>query len=253
VRPLDAGSPRYPRRRFRLARTPGGLVDALPGARTLLAQSPATLLQKARTRLWSTRRSITVVLDLPPASLGPAADDLDVSFADPASVPDLTELAPETTGADLLTLAAIERTRAAGAGELVLAYHDGALAGVHFIHTAPDRERLERVAPGLYLPLEADDALTEGVFVVAAFRGRHVASAMLQTSARELTRRGYRRALAVVDVGNRPSLRAFAGAGFRPGATMRVDRLRFGRRTSRFVAAPAEVRRRYDAAVGARG
>ena len=59
----------------------------------------------------------------------------------------------------------------------------------------------------------------------------------------------YRRALAVIDVGNEPSLRAFAAAGYRPAGTMRVDRLRLGRRSSRFVTASTELRRRYAAAV----
>lgn len=229
------------------------MFDAPPHLRTLLAQSPPTILRKLRSRVWSTRRSVMLVLDLPPAPAGPASRDLSVAFADPATVPELTALLPETTGRDLLTLAAIERTRAAAAGELAIARHGDTLAGLHFIHTAAHQDRLERVAPGLYRPLEEDEVLTEAIFVVPAFRGRGVASAMLQTAARELAQRGYRRALAVIDVGNPSSLRAFAGAGFRPGPTMRVDRLRFGRRTSRFVAIANDTRRRYDVAVGGTG
>jgi GNAT superfamily N-acetyltransferase len=226
------------------------MFDASPNPRTLLAQSPRTILAKLRSRLWSTRRSITLVLELPPAT-APGPSDLTVSFADPGAVPDLTTLLPDTTGADLLILAAVERTRAAAAGELALARRGDALVGVHFIHTAPDQERLEGVAPALYGPLAADEALTEGVFVVPDARGLGVAPSMLHATAEELGRRGYRRALAVVDVANAPSLRAFAAAGYRPAGTMRVDRLRFGRRSSRFTTATTDLRRRYARAVGA--
>ncbi len=238
-------------RRSRDARSLTAMFDASPHPRTLLAQSPRTILRKVRARLWSTRRSITVVLELPPAVASPGMVDLDVSFADPAAVPALTVLLPETTGPDLLTLAAIERTRAAGAGELLVARAAGALAGVLFIHTAADRRRLEQVAPGLYGPLAADEALTEAVYVVPELRGLGVAASILQAAAGELGRRGYRRALAVVDVGNAASLRAFAAAGYRPAGTMRVDRLRLGHRSSRFVAATGAWRRRYDTVVGA--
>jgi GNAT superfamily N-acetyltransferase len=229
------------------------MFDASPQLRTLLAQSPSTILGKLRSRLWSTRRSITLVLDLPPLAVAPAPPDLDVAFADPAAVPDLTALLPDVAGADLLTLAAIERTRAAAAGELVIARKADTLAGLHFIHTAADRERLEQVAPGLYGPLAPDEALTEGMFVVPAVRRRGVAAAMLQATASELARRGYRRALAVIDVTNEASLRAFADAGYRPAGTMRVDRLRLGRRTSRYVAAATATLRRYNAAIAGQG
>jgi GNAT superfamily N-acetyltransferase len=226
-----------------------GRFDAAPDRRALLHQSPRTILRKLRARLWSTRRSITLVLDLPPAGPAAVSPGLDVTFADPAGVPDLTRLLPEASGDDLLTLTAIDRTRAAAAGELVLARLGDALAGVHFIHTAADQKRLERVAPGLYRPLAPDEVLTEGMFVAPSVRGRRVAPAMLQVTARELARRGYRRALAVVDIGNTSSLRAFSGAGYRAGSTMRIDRLRLGRRTSRFVATGIDARRRHDAAV----
>ena len=227
------------------------MFDALPHPRTLLAQSPQTILRKLRSRLWSTRRSITLVLALPPAEPAATLPDLVVSFADPASVPELTALLPDTAGADLLTLSAIERTRAARAGLLVLARHGDALVGLHFIHTAADQQPLERVAPGLYGPLAADEALTEGVYVVPAARGLGVAPAMLQATAQELALRGYRQAVAVVDLGNAPSLRAFAGAGYRPAGTLRIDRLRLGRRSSRFVVASVAARRRYAKVVGA--
>jgi len=250
VRSFDPASTRLRRPHGRQSRSADGTFDASPDRRTLLHLSPGTIVRKLRLRLWSTRRSITLVRDLSPDATEPAPPELDVSFADPADVPELTRLLPETTGPDLLTLTAIERTRAAAAGEVVLACLGDALVGIHLIHTAGHQERLEQVAPGLYRPLGLDEVLTEAVFVAPPYRGRGVAPAMLRATARELSRRGWRRALAVVDVENAASLRAFSGAGFRAGSTMRIDRLRLGRRTSRFVATGADTRRRYDAAVG---
>ena len=123
--PRDAGTPQVRSlaaatdltgRRSRDARSLTAMFDASPHPRTLLAQSPRTILRKVRVRLWSTRRSITVVLELPPAIAAPGMVDLDVSFADPAAVPALTVLLPETTGPDLLTLAAIDAPARRGRG-----------------------------------------------------------------------------------------------------------------------------------------
>ena len=143
----------------------------------------------------------------------------------------------------------MERTRAEEAGELVVARSDGELVGFHFIHTAAHQERLERIAPRLYEPLEPGEALTEGVFVFPDFRGAGIARSMLRASAVELARRGYRRGIAVIDVENHASLRAFRAAGFKGRPVMRVDAYRFGRRTSRFAAVDHETWRRYREAI----
>ena len=225
--------------------------DAVPDRRTFLALSPRMLAAKVRARLWSTRRLVLVVADLAHSSIGPAdAPRLDVSFVHPSTFPDLSSTLDDARDEDRLSLAALERTRAAGAGELVVARVGDELAGIHFIHTAVHQERLERIAPRLYAPLEVGDVLTEGVFVFPAFRRRGVAASMLRASASELARRGYRRALAVIDVENRASLRAFRAAGFTAGSVMRVDAYRLGRRTSRFVEVDRETWRRYLAATG---
>ena len=229
------------------------MFDAAPNRTTLFALSPRTVIAKARERGWSTRQSLLVaraVAGLPPE---PAqTPELVVSFLDPAAFPALPCALPDARDRDRLGLAALERTRAQGAGELVVAHHDGEIAAIHFIHTAAHWERLERVAPRLYEPLQEDEALTEGVFVFPAFRGRGIAPQMLRASGSELGRRGFRRCLAVIDLGNAPSLRAFFTAGYDAEPIMRLDSYRLGRRTSHFVAAGGDARRRYDEAVGHR-
>jgi GNAT superfamily N-acetyltransferase len=226
-----------------------GVFDTVPDGGTFLALSPRLLVGKVLARLWSTRRSVLVVGDLehPPAS--PAnGPKLDVSFVHPSTFPDLTSMLDDARGEDRLSLAALERTRAEAAGELVVARAGSEIAGLHFIHTAAHQERLERIAPRLYAPLRAGEALTEGVFVFPAFRRRGVAASMLRASAVELGLRGYRHGLAVIDVENRASLRAFGAAGFVGRPVMRVDAYRLGRRTSRYAEVDRETWRRYRAA-----
>lgn len=227
------------------------VLDAAPTRTILLALSPRTVVAKARERAWSTRQSLRVaraVAGLPPEPT--QTPELVVSFLDPADFPALPCALPDARDRDKLGLVALERTRAQGAGELVVAHYGGEIAAIHFIHTAAHWERLERVAPSLYEPLQEDEALTEGVFVFPAFRGRGIAPQMLRASGSELGRRGFRRCLAVIDLGNAPSLRAFSTAGYDAEPIMRVDSYRLGRRASRFVAAGADARRRYDDAVG---
>jgi GNAT superfamily N-acetyltransferase len=226
------------------------VLDAGPDRRTLLTLSPRTVMAKARERGWSTRQCLLVTREVDGLPREPApTSGVVVSFVDPASFPELRHALPDAHDRDRLGLAALERTRAHGAGELVIARHDGEIAAVHFIHTAAHGDRLEHVAPRMYQPLREDEALTEGVFVFPAFRGRGIAPRMLRASTSELGRRGFRRCLAVIDLGNVPSLRAFAAAGYDAGPIMRTDSYRLGRRTSRFVAADVAARRRYHEAV----
>ena len=227
-----------------------GVFDAVPDGGTFAALSPRLFVKKVCGRLWSTRRSVVVVGDFADRGDGrPPPARLDVSFVDPASFPDLSSTLQDASGADRLSLAAMERTRSEEAGELVVARSDGELVGFHFIHTAAHQERLERIAPRLYEPLEPGEALTEGLFVFPDFRGAGIARTMLRASAVELARRGYRRGIAVIDVENHASLRAFRAAGFNGQPVMRVDAYRFGRRTSRFAAVDRETWRRYRDAV----
>jgi GNAT superfamily N-acetyltransferase len=230
------------------------VFDAVPPLRALRALSPQTAVGKLVSRMWSTTRALVVcceVADVP--SCPPGAPRLEMSFVEPEQILDILALLPGARDDDALILSAMERTRAASAGELVLAHESGHLVGMHFIHTAVHGERLARVSPLLYAPLAADEVLTEAVFVLPSFRGRGVGSAMLRASLRHLAERSFRRALAVIDVENRRSLRAFHAAGFRPLTTMRLDTYVLGRRTSELIERDAETHRRYlDATDAAR-
>jgi GNAT superfamily N-acetyltransferase len=225
------------------------VFDAVPPLRAIFALSPRTAIGKLASRMWSTTRAVVVcceMAEVPPCP--PGAPRLELSFVRPATVPAIPSLLPGARDGDALMLSAMERTRAAGAGELVLAYEQGLLAGLHFVHTAEHQQQLERVAPHLYAPLAADEVLTEALFVLPGYRDRGVGSAMLRASLRELGARSYRRALAVIDVENVSSLRAFHAAGFRASTTMRLDTYVLGRRTSELIDRDPETHRRYLAA-----
>jgi GNAT superfamily N-acetyltransferase len=227
------------------------VFDALPAPDALRTLSPRTALEKVRVRIWSTRFAIVIARDLSEAPGAPTGSpEIEVAFVSARTFPNLRSTAPRARDADALTLAAMERTRAEGAGELVVAYLDGRLAAFHFIHTREHQARLERVSPRLYAPLGAGEALTEGVFVLPQFRGRGIGPAMLRESGCELGRRGFHRALAVIDVDNPRSLRAFHAAGFVGQPVVRVDRYRLGRRTSSYAPRDSGTLRRYLDAIG---
>ena len=230
-------------------RRAGRMFDVIPLG-TLASVPPGLILSRIHRRAWSSRTSVMVTCELQRRSWsshpGPARE---ITFVHPGAFPALPAALPDARGEDALTLAALERTRLAGAGRLAVAYEHGQLAAVHFIHTHEHEAALERVSPGLYPPLDRDAALTESLFVFPAFRCRGVATALLRASAAELARRGFRHAMAVIDVNNRGSLRAFDAAGFTPSGMVRVDSYRLGSRSSRVVPLDAETARRYRHAV----
>ena len=65
-----------------------------------------------------------------------------------------------------------------------------------------------------------------------------------------LRRHGVRKAYAVIDTANVPSLRAFARAGYAPTGVIRVDRYRLNHVTSRFTDLDDSTRDRWQRATG---
>jgi L-amino acid N-acyltransferase YncA len=239
-------------RGIHLARSSGSF-DPVP-FRTLRAVKPRTILTRLATRAWSSRSSVVIGCDLARcAGTVVGSPALTITFVDPAACRPLPSFLPTARDLDALFLAALERTRSAAAGELVLAHEEGRLAAVHFIYTAEHQERLERVAPSVYPLLGRDEALTESLFVFPQFRSRGIAGAILRASTVELSNRGYRRALAIVDVENTRSLGAFRAAGFTAQSTLRIDSYRHGRRRSRFVGVADVTSRSYLPTTDRRG
>jgi RimJ/RimL family protein N-acetyltransferase len=71
-----------------------------------------------------------------------------------------------------------------------------------------------------YAPLPRDSAYTYKLFTLAAARGRGICPAYYTWLKRELRATGYRRVLAWVEAGNRPSIQAHTRAGFALAGTI---------------------------------
>jgi RimJ/RimL family protein N-acetyltransferase len=195
-----------------------------------LAQIPfALFLEKARRRVWSTRRAVAVVRDFDQGRpLRPG--EIEIELVEPEAFAELAALVDESSGKEYLYLRPIERTRLARAGTLSVARDEGGeLLAFHFIHGRDDHDALEGVAPGMYPQQLTDEVLTEAVYCVPAHRGHAIAPAMLQATGAALLERGIRRGWAYLDTTNVPALRMFARAGYVPAGTERVDRYRLGR------------------------
>ncbi len=163
--------------------------------------------------------------------------ELTIVVVAPQDSDPLTDVLDQIDDRDYLFVRAMERTRRAHAGELVLGRVENEVVAAHFVHRVDDYERLACVAPGLYPRLPEDAVLTEAVYVTPAWRGHSVAPRLLTASCRRLGSEGARYALAYIDVTNRSSLRAFRAAGYDRTDEMRLDRYLLGKRRSRFVAA----------------
>jgi len=237
---LARRSPAWPLAEAGRERLRDGLV-------TVSATGPGVAGRKLVSRVASARHAIGIACDLRGCT---AASDpeLAIEVVEPLFFPELPALLAEAEGPDHLFLRALERTRRASAGELVVARRDGKPVAFHFVHLPEHRRALDAVAPGLYPPLAPGEALTEAVFTVPEERGRGYARTMLDWTLARLSERGVERALAWVDVANRPSLRVFAQVGFRPGGTMRTDRFRLGRLGSTFTGTSPEVLAAWDEA-----
>jgi L-amino acid N-acyltransferase YncA len=211
---------------------------------------PSGVVTKLRKRAWSEQVSIGVACDPERRrSLAPRGLSLRTEVIDPSELGELGALLARTSGPEYAFLRAIERTRRARAGDLVVARTSGGrLAAVHFVHDERRRAALERVAPGMYPPMAADEVLTEGVWCRPELRGQGVVPAMLDASLGRLAERGVRRALAIIDLANTRSLRAFRRVGFEPSGVVRLDRRRLGQWRIDFEALDEKTRARWRAA-----
>jgi L-amino acid N-acyltransferase YncA len=211
---------------------------------------PSGTLAKLRKRAWSEQVSIGLACN--PArrrSVAPRGLPLRIEVVDPCELGELGALLARTSGPEYAFLRAIERTRRARAGDLVVARTPGGrLAAVHFVHDERRRAALERVAPGMYPPMAADEVLTEGVWCRPELRGLGVVPTMLYASLGRLAELGVRRALAIIDLANTRSLRAFRRVGFEPSGVVRLDRRRLGRWRIDFGALDEETRARWHTA-----
>jgi GNAT superfamily N-acetyltransferase len=194
----------------------------------LTRAGPRAAARKLRRRVWSGWETAVLVREL--AEPLPPAAPLQVELVEPQSFDGFRPLLETLEGEDLLFVRGLERTRAAGAGDLVVGRDPaGAYLASMFLHRPRHTDRLASVAPGLYGSPGPDEVLTDGLFSLPALRGQGVGRALLAAALHILRAEGVGRAYAHIDADNRASLRTFTGAGYRDTGRRRVNRYRLGR------------------------
>jgi RimJ/RimL family protein N-acetyltransferase len=196
--------------------------------RAVTGAGPRAAARKLRRRVWSGWETAVLVrvLDEPL----PPAPGMRVELVEPQDFDGFRPLLDTLDGDDFLFVRALERTRAAGAGDLVVGRDPGgAYLGSMFFHRPRHTERLASVAPGLYGSPGPDEVLTDGLFSLPALRGQGVGRAILASALQILRAEGIARAYAHIDADNRASLRTFTGVGYRDTGRRRSNRYRLGR------------------------
>lgn len=205
-------------------------MELLQAARRAGAASIVTVVLR---RAWSTRTWLGLRCDL--SNLPPVR---------PASVPVAMQPLPcpgfdgfareaeQVSGEDALEMAQRVRMCAEGVTTLYVARaHDGRPIYAQWLISAAEQRPLHRYAPGLFPPLEADEALVEGAYTFVDFRKRGaMADGMAQLLAAARVA-GARSVITYVLGDNVPSLRGCANVGF-TADHVRVTTRRLGRRRS---------------------
>lgn len=211
------------------------------------------LAGKFRIRIWSNRVAIIVARSTE-ASVT-ASTSLPLSFSIVASGDvDPNEILTETLrGADLLYVDSMLRLFKQEPGDaIVVRTSDDRLVAVGLMSYADRHEALERAAPSLYHRLAPDECWTEAHYVVPQYRKMKILGATLAAERTYLYEQGYRRVLAVIDVANTPSLRAFSREGYQPTGVIRRDTYRLNRLTTRFSPSDDETDNRWRGATSPR-
>lgn len=115
----------------------------------------------------------------------------------------------------------------------------------------PDLATLDRFSPGRYPRLADDEALVEGAYTFARFRGMGVMSSGMVQLVEMARESGARSVITFVAEDNVPSLRGCARIGFSLDH-LRVNRRRLGRRTSVVLPPDARASAAWQAATATR-
>jgi GNAT superfamily N-acetyltransferase len=173
-----------------------------------------------------------------------------VEFVDPDLFSELPGLVDAAIGVEYLNIRPIERARRARAGTMSVARTPaGDVIAFHFVHATDDHPALETVAPKMYPKPEPDEALTEAVYCLPAYRGRAFAPRLLEATGAHLAANGKRRVWAYLDTTNLAALRMFNRAGYAPSGAERVDRYRFGRFSTVFRTLAPKTEKEWAAAI----
>lgn len=230
-------------------------TDSRPAGSSLLAFARQALrpgirgqlMQRLRTRLWSDDSAIGFRRDLHQPFEAP-----DARF--PLVIRRLTAVeAPAILGDDDPGLDVLERWErtarlrlwSSGFGRCHAAITpDGRPCFVQWIFSPADNDRLRAYFGGAFPALAPGEALLEGAFTPAAFRGQGVMPAAMARIALEAETLGARYVHTFVGTGNMPSLKGCIRAGF-PAWQWREQRWRLLFRRHSFGPLPADLATRF--------
>lgn len=217
--------------------------DIFGGGRTrpaealdVLVRGHVHLFSKVQARLYSNLLAIEIAAETAGASPIDPGIEVVVRRESSANLLDIANTLRHARGEDFLFLRGLERMRQCDPGHAYVArLPDGEIVASLFAHDRAARDRLERMTPGIYAPIAADEVLTEGVYCWPRFRRLGVPSHLLTTTLKLLADSGVARALAVIETSNVASLRAFARAGYVPTGVVRYGAYRLNRWRTTFV------------------
>ncbi len=207
---------------------------------------------RIRQRLWSTREAIGFRRDLEAPFAAPAAS-LPLAIVELAADDLPGMLDPALAGAsevDILECASRRALWQRHFGRCFVARApDGQACFLQWLFDHRDNAALAAHFGDAFPTLGRDEALVEGAYTPAAFRGLRIMPAAMARIAEHAAATGARYVHTFVGIDNLPSLKGCVRAGF-PPHQWRIQRLRlFGRRT-RFLPLPPTFARDYAAISG---
>ena len=231
------------------------VTASLPSLRLGDLLHPATarvVVGRAVDRLWSTRRAIGFRRDLGEPFTAPAAN-LPIRIVELASDALPAMLDPQLQQASKLDVLECASRRALWArhfGRCFLALApDDRPCFLQWLFHHEDAARLRDHFGDSFPALEPDEALLEGAYTPAEFRGQRIMPAAMALIAERAAERGARYVHTFVGIDNMASLKGCVRAGF-PPHQWRDQRLRLFTRKTAFGPLPADFALRYGAIYG---
>lgn len=192
-------------------------------------------------RLWSGREAVGFRRDLTTAFTAPAASiPLTIVELGPDELPGMLD--PALAGAsapDILECASRRALWARQFGRCFVAKApDGQACFLQWLFDHRDNAALSTHFSDSFPTLQRDEALLEGAYTPAAFRGLRIMPAAMARIAEHAADTGARYVHTFVGTDNLPSLKGCVRAGFAPHQ-WRTQRLRFLARDTRFAPLPS--------------
>jgi len=220
------------------------------GFGTLLQPRTLRLIaRRVKERLWSTREAIGFRRDLALPLTAPEAKlPLDIVELGPDELPGMLDA--DLAGASALDILECASRRALWQRHFgrcfVARAPDGQACFLQWLFDHRDNAAIAAHFSGAFPVLAEGEALLEGAYTPAAFRGQRIMPAAMARIAERAADTGARYVHTFVGIDNMPSLKGCVRAGF-PPHQWRTQHLRLFRRHTDFTALPPTFERDYAA------